>query len=208
MSRPETQKPLSLYASPQERAEVEKRANMYTLLKSLHYLEDLYFTSSNFDASQYEANCLEFIGKIKALQNATGFVPKTFAEEYDMHVQYALKRLEAGIPATQEFGVRKKEISQAAVAETTQLFISTMDCVQMSMLGIDQLQPYLRDLLSHLDKLPHLGTDFVAKETTRKWLKLCSDMSISDRFSEEQGRQLHHDLDNAYHHFKLSLDQR
>ncbi|KAL0224443.1 hypothetical protein P9112_003833 [Eukaryota sp. TZLM1-RC] len=207
MAKPDPQKPLALYNNPRERAEVEKRANMYTLLKSLHYLEDLYFTMTNFDTSQYESHCSELIGKIKALQNATGFNPKTFSSEYDMHVDYALKRLDAGIPATQEFGLVKKEINMSAVANTTQLFISAMDCVQMNMLGVDQLHPYLRDLLSHLDSHAHLPTDFVSKELVRKWLKKFSEVGVSHQLSEDEGKQLHHDLDNSYDEFKKSLDR-
>ncbi|KAL0232915.1 hypothetical protein GEMRC1_011662 [Eukaryota sp. GEM-RC1] len=205
-SSTDTSRPLPLYSNPRERSEVEKRANMFTLLKSLHFLEDIYLTASNVDTSQYEDQCTELIGKIKALENATGFNPKTFADEYDMTVDYALKRLESGIPASQEFGTVKKKINQAAVADTTQLFISTMDLVQMNMLGVDQLQPYLRDLLSHLDKHSHLATDFESKVTARKWLKTCSTMSINDSLSEDQGKQLFHDLDNSFHNFKKSLD--
>lgn len=82
-----------------------------------------------------------------------------------------------------------------------------MDKVRLDLRAMDQLQPDLRDLKDTMDRLSILPGDFEGKEKVQGWVNTFSSMSASEELTDEQARQLTHDLEVAYNAFNRLLHQ-
>jgi len=82
-----------------------------------------------------------------------------------------------------------------------------MDKVRLDLRAMDQLQPDLRDLLETMNRLSLLPSDFEGKGKVQNWVDTFSKMSASDELTDEQARQLTHDLEESYNAFNRILHQ-
>ena len=130
---------------------------------------------------------------------------ETFMELYSMDCPRATERLlKMGIPEPMKGGA--DEASHAVtVAETVQLFITTMDAVKLDQRAVDELQPLLSDLNDALTRFPDTPNDFEPNFKIQKWLFKLNDMRAIEEISDEDSRQLYHDLDSAYSEFTRYL---
>ena len=129
-------------------------------------------------AKEYEAACLNLIAKFKTLRSALrdNGVPDVehFMSAYSMECPAAVQRLiHSGVPATIEHGQARNdaESAVASVAETVQHFITTMDGLKLNLSAVDQLFPYLTDLVAALHKVPQLPPDFEGKVKLKEWMR-------------------------------------
>ncbi len=82
-----------------------------------------------------------------------------------------------------------------------------MDKVRLEMRAMDQLQPDLRDLMDTMNRLTLVPGDFEGKQKMQSWIDTFSTMSASDELTEEQARQLTHDLEVSYNAFNRLLHE-
>jgi ESCRT-I complex subunit VPS28 len=87
------------------------------------------------------------------------------------------------------------------VAETVQRFITAMDAVKLDQRAVDDLQPYLSDLSDALARLPGTPKDFAPQSKVDSWVQKFNSLRAVDEISEEDARQLLHDLGTAYDEF-------
>ena len=80
-----------------------------------------------------------------------------------------------------------------------------MDAVKLEQRAVDELQPLLSDLLHSLTKVPDTPTDFEPTLKVQKWFQFFNKMKASDEISDDDSRQLFHDLDSAYTEFTRFL---
>ncbi|KAI8567545.1 hypothetical protein RHMOL_Rhmol02G0130300 [Rhododendron molle] len=73
-----------------------------------------------------------------------------------------------------------------------------MDALQMNMITVDQVHPLLSDLLSSLNKLTILPSDFEGKTKMKEWILMLSKMGAADGLTKQQVRQLLFDLESSY----------
>lgn len=79
-----------------------------------------------------------------------------FMLTYNMQCPMAVRRMKSGMPATLEHGGAQPDATKSsayAVAETVQHFITTMDCLKINMVAVDQVYPLLSDLLQGLNRV-------------------------------------------------------
>jgi len=94
------------------------------------------------------------------------------------------------------------------VAETVQFFITAMDAVKLEQRAVDELQPLLSDLMDALSRLPETPKDFEPYNRVKVWLQKLNSLRAVDEISEEDARQLSHDLDAAYAEFHRYLKRK
>ena len=72
---------------------------------------------------------------------------------------------------------------------------------------MDMLQPDLRDLLETMNRLSLVPSNFEGKEKVQSWIDTFASMSASDELTDDQARQLTHDLEVSYSAFNKLLHQ-
>ncbi|KNC76690.1 hypothetical protein SARC_10826 [Sphaeroforma arctica JP610] len=80
-----------------------------------------------------------------------------------------------------------------------------MDSLKLGIVAVDEINPYLNDILESMQKVTTLPSDFEGKITMREWLKKTNAMKASDELTEDDVRQLSHDLEKAHTAFYRSL---
>jgi ESCRT-I complex subunit VPS28 len=130
---------------------------------------------------------------------------ETFMALYQMDCPRAAERLlKMGVPEPVK-GATEDTNHAVTVAETVQIFITTMDAVKLEQRAVDELQPLLSDLYDVLTRLTETPNDFEPNRKVQYWLKKLNDMRAIDEIDDEQARQLYHDLDSAYSEFTRFL---
>lgn len=141
---------------------------------------------------------------------------------YQMDCPRATHRLlHMGVPEpTKDAGTNSSSHQHAVtVAETVQHFITTMDAVKLDLRAVDELQPLLSDLMAALNQLPDIITPTATNDGSsnnssglsgpvdkvRKWLVKLNNMRAIDVITEDDARQLSHDLDSSYSEFSRYL---
>eukprot|EP00898_Chlorokybus_atmophyticus_P003952 jgi/Chlat1/4558/Chrsp29S04463 len=210
-----------LWNDKKEREMYESFADLYAIIKTTEKLEKAYVRDAVTPA-EYEPACLKLIAQFKTLKSSLkDTVPdvERFAATYKLDCPAALTRLLhsgmtsnidlARIPATVEFGKPKRDDSGSSrvVAETVQHFITAMDSVKLGQVAVDQLYPYVSDILQSMHKLPQLPPDFEGKEKCKAWLVQMNKMQASDELTDAQARQLMFDLESSYNSFMANLHQ-
>ncbi|CAM9683516.1 unnamed protein product [Scytosiphon promiscuus] len=114
-----------------------------------------------------------------------------------------------GVPATvlhRQVDERDQIGRARQAAETTQCFITAMDALKLEQRAVDEVQPLIYDLSDRLNKVDGLPNDYEGIQKTREWLVTLNSMRAADELSEDQARQLLHDLDNSYSAFFRYLE--
>ena len=200
------EEPIELYESSRERELFDEQANLYAIILATEHLERAYARDA-VEPKEYTGQCKKLISQFKLAERVLrdDMNTETFMALYQMDCPRAVERLlKMGIPEPMKGGT--DEASHAVtVAETVQHFITTMDAVKLDQRAVDELQPLLSDLNDVLIRVPETPTDFEPNRKIQKWLEKLNAMRAVDEISDEDSRQLYHDLDSAYTEFTRYL---
>ncbi|KAJ3426636.1 vacuolar protein sorting 28 isoform 2 vps28 [Anaeramoeba flamelloides] len=207
-------KPLKLFTNTKEREKVDNFANLYSIIKTVDFLERAYVRDA-ISSEDYTKECGKLISQFKVALDSVGMKIENVSQwmkNYGMNCKAAEKTLiEQGVPSTIIHGNNyEKEQGESGVFifQTASFFITAMDSVKLNMIAVDQLQPVLSDLLNSLNKIDKLKPDFDGKVRITKWLKTLNTMMASDELSNEQSRQLLFDLETSYNLLNSTLKQK
>jgi len=126
-----------------------------------------------------------------------------FFDRYKIDCPAAKNRLLKKLPATEETESRSFELA----AKTAALFVTVMDLVKMSYVEVDQLSPYVRDLVNVLKVNKTIPSTFSGIARLEVWDQKLKGMRAAESITEADGRQLHHDLETSHDEF-MNLLQR
>eukprot|EP00976_Prorocentrum_cordatum_P092210 1188838-Prorocentrum_minimum.AAC.2 len=209
--------PVTLWTTKKEKEIINNKADLFALIKTVDRLEKAYVRDA-ISAKEYETTCLNMIAKFKTLMGTMqDQVPSVmdFIKMYHMECPAAVNRLlVSGIPATIEHGNSGRSStaggggSEVFVAETVQLFITTMDALKINMTAVDNLYPLLTDLVQSMNKLVFLEPEFEGKVKIKEWLARLNNMRASDELSEDESRQLLFNLESSYGAVVQKLKER
>uniref|UniRef100_A0A0C9QX01 Vacuolar protein sorting-associated protein 28 homolog n=1 Tax=Wollemia nobilis TaxID=56998 RepID=A0A0C9QX01_9CONI len=202
-------KEVKLWNDKREREMYDNFADLFAIIRTMEKLEKAYVRDV-ISPKDYEPECTKLIAQFKTLTTSLkDTVPSVdrFMETYKMDCPAAVNRLlVSGIPATVEHKAQSSDMGTAvAVAECVQHFITAMDSLKLNMMAVDQVHPPLSDLLSALNKVPQLSSDFEGKLKMREWISRLNKMSAADELTEQQARQLLFDLETSYNAFINAL---
>jgi len=208
---PRPKEKVQLYQGPREREKYDNMADLYAIIKTVEHLEKAYVKDA-IPADKYEPACTKLIAQYRTACGLVEMNVDAFAQMYKLDCPAALRRLSAGIPATLEHqtGSTNSGNQEAVVAQVVQHFITTSDLVKLCSgeqgnVSVDQLLPYLRDLLDALNKMPSLSPDFVGKAKIKEWIKVLTPQPASYQLTDEQVRQISFDLESSHDAFFKSL---
>jgi len=204
--------PVKLWTNKKEREEYDSFADLFAIIKTMEKLEKAYVRDA-VKPDEYEKECLNLITKFKTLSGSLrSTVPDVehFMRTYRMDCPAAVHRLlRAGVPATIEHGRPRVDDGSGgavSVAETVQHFITTMDALKLDLRAVDQIFPYLSELVQSLHKVPQLPPDFEGKEKMKEWITRLNRLRASDELAEDQIRQLLFDLESTYQTFMRAIN--
>jgi len=203
---------VQLYQGPREREKYDNMADLYAIIKTVEHLEKAYVKDA-IPADKYEPACTKLIAQYRTACGLVEMNVDEFATLYKLDCPAAMRRLKAGIPATLEHQTAASSgggNQQAVVAQVVQHFITTSDLVKLCSgeqgnVSVDQLLPYLRDLLDALNKMPALSPDFIGKAKIKEWIKILTPQPASYQLTDEQVRQISFDLESSHDAFFKSL---
>ena len=122
--------------------------------------------------------------------------------------------LRAGVPATtlhNTADTNNKQDATAVIFETTTNIITAQNVLEMHLndmtVDVDEIQPYLTDVMDTLTRVPNLPANFEPVEKLRKWLSDLHQMRASEELSGELFRQLKHDLETINGSFYRFLNE-
>ncbi len=205
-----------LYENSREREIYDEQANLYAIIMATEHLERAYARDA-VEPKEYTAQCKKLISQFKLAErvlrssnNSKGSITtvEEFMSRYQMDCPRAEERLlKMGIPEPMKGGTHDDVSHAVTVAETVQHFITTMDAIKLDQRAVDEIQPLLSDLNDVLLRIPDLppNDDFVPLQKVSKWLQKLNSMRAVDEISDDDSRQLYHDLDSAYSEFTRYL---
>jgi len=194
-------RPLKLGTSPAERQKWDDLANLFGIVKSCELLEKA-LAHNAIDANGYRKECLQLIDNFKTARKLTQLETNAqlvnFMREYRLESPLAYQRLVVdGVP---QHTAPDKE--KHLVAATTQHFITLKDSLELNVRSVDGLQPLFIELM---DALRRLRMDFNGRDRLEAWVVKLNGLKASDEISEEEARQLKHDLEVSYTSFQTTL---
>jgi len=195
---------VKLAQNNKEREMYDNLADLYSIIKTVEYLEKAYVRDS-CTAREYTPACTKLIAQFNTALNLVGpnFNLEKFLQDYRLDCRAAIDRLtRSKVPATVEHRIPGGGNEARMVAEAVQYFITTMDSLKLNMTAVDQVQPLIVDLNACLNKI---GDDFEGKEKVAQWLTILNMKQASDELDEPQVRQMLFDLESAYNAFHKSL---
>ena len=201
---PKLAQEIRLYENSREREEIDNRANVFALVKTIQALEKAYLKDAVTPAV-YASQCSILLAQYTA---AFKVVKEKFPSVEDFMTRYlldcpaALERIKEGRPLTvQDDGGNVQKL----IAEIVSLFITVMDRLRLEIKAMDELHPDVKDLFETMSKMRSLPWDFEGRSKVKKWLDNLNAMSASDELSEDQVRQMLFDLESAYNDFNRFL---
>ena len=209
-----------LYENSREREIYDEQANLYAIIIATEHLERAYARDA-VEPKEYTAQCKKLISQFKLAErvlrsssnsssSSKGMMTtvEEFMTRYQMDCPRAEERLlKMGIPEPMKGGTHDDVSHAVTVAETVQHFITTMDAIKLDQRAVDEIQPLLSDLNDVLLRIPDLppNEEFVPLQKVSKWLQKLNSMRAVDEISDDDSRQLYHDLDSAYSEFTRYL---
>jgi len=199
---------IKLYENRKDREYHDNMAELFAIIVSVERLEKAY-VKDLVKAEDYTKACQVMIAKFKTIKDMLhDSVPNVeiFFKDFHLDCPAAKHRLlKIGVPATVEHGGSSHDSSKHTtyVAQCVQYFITAMDGLKLEITAIDQIQPFINDIVDALHKVPLKDYDGKAKMT--QWLQTLNQMKASDELSEDQIRQLSFDLEVSYNSFYKSL---
>ena len=202
----EEEEEIPLYHTSREREAYDEKANLFAIILATEHLERAFARDAISD-KDYTVQCKKLISQFRLAERVLpdGMTAETFIQVYQMDCPRATERLlKMGVPEPIK-GSSEDASHAVTVAETVQIFITTMDAVKLEQRAVDELQPLLADLMDVLTRLPETPNDFEPNRKVQKWLQKLNAMRAVDEISDNDSRQLYHDLDSAYSEFTRYL---
>jgi len=197
---------IPLYETSRQREEYDEQANLFSIIVATEHLERA-FARDAINAKEYTETCKKLLSQFRLAERVlpSGMTTETFMQLYQMDCPRAEERLlKMGVPEPLK-GDGDDTSHAVTIAETVQIFITTMDAVKLEQRAVDELQPLLSDLMDVLTRLPETPNDFEPNRKVQKWLQKLNAMRAVDEINDEDSRQLYHDLDSAYAEFNRYL---
>jgi ESCRT-I complex subunit VPS28 len=204
---------IKLAESRKEEENINELAEYYAIIKSADIVEAAYSRDA-ISAQEYNEACTKLISQFKTTNAAlitAGLItsPESFFRDYQVDCPRAFDRLvRDGVPATVMHGKVDSRSDVKIVAETVQAFITAMDCLKLSQWAVDQVQPLIADLVSSLNNVAGLPSDFDGLSKMKTWLQKLNSLRASYVLDEDEARQLSFDLENAYQSFHSFLSKK
>jgi len=204
---------IALHTTPTERRKLDDLSELYSLLRTSEKLEWA-FARDAVAPDEYTEACMRLIAQYKSTERAlqadgTMGDVREFIAKYNVDCPRAVERLiTVGVPATTMHGLSTSGSSSKShvllSAEVTQMFITTMDAVNLNRRAVDEVQPLIGDLVSALNRAEVLVPGF-NKKPLQDWLVTLNAMRAADELDDGQLRQLAFDLDASYSEFMKRL---
>ena len=193
--------PIPLFA-PSERTAFENMKAYYALLRTLNALEEQ-FIRSNVSKDVYMGKVREFLKKIDSLKSVVRVPPEDFCRMYGVQDDFrlAIERCKNGPPVENE--------PQAAllVANTVSAFIGISDLLAMEKFDCESLASPVSSVVHYLQSNPKIPAGWPDLAKLAKWNEKFSGMMVSDEITEDEARQLQHDVAQAHEKFMQRLGQ-
>jgi len=195
-------KKIRLATQPQEKKIYDILANLFSIIKTTEALEALY-SNSAVSQQEYQKQCSMLISHFKTARKKAEMEKdediRTFMKTHKLDCPLAYTRLvEFPVPDTGSSAGGGVKV----VAETTQHFITLKDALALNIKAVDEIQPLLTDLV---DSASRSLVKFHGQERLTEWLADLHRMKASEELSDEQRRQMMHDIDAAYSSFHMAL---
>jgi ESCRT-I complex subunit VPS28 len=200
---------VDLYHTSREREAYDEQANLFAIILATEHLERAYARDA-ISAAEYTEQCKKLLSQFRLAERAlaNGMTTETFMSIYDMDCPRAAERLlKMGVPEAIKQGGDDYGHS-VTIAETVQHFITAMDAVKLDQRAVDELHPLLSDLNDVLTRLPETPNDFEPNRKVQMWLLKLNEMRAVEEITDEDSRQLYHDLDLAYAEFTRYLKRK
>eukprot|EP00892_Ulva_mutabilis_P008753 jgi/Ulvmu1/624/UM001_0632.1 len=184
-----------LYSNHAERTYVEDCANLFGLLKAMELLETAWIRD-NVDSDDYQRLCQRLISQKRLLFDGE-FKAKvgdlrTFAKDYDMHVNRAIRRYDKGVPETME-SLSSKGQDGAALITVTQAILEFKDAIFMNMTDVDWIIPNLNNILQGLRGVSRIKPDTPQLVKLTSWISRLQDRPKHEKLTDDEGRELSFD---------------
>eukprot|EP00919_Chromeraceae_sp_WS-2016_P028683 GHVR01067854.1.p1 GENE.GHVR01067854.1~~GHVR01067854.1.p1 ORF type:complete len:206 (+),score=33.49 GHVR01067854.1:28-645(+) len=182
-------------------------ANMYAIIKTVEALENA-FVNGRCNPSEYEQECVTLLTHFRMVQSAVKHKYPDLNEYFNEHkMQCELARnrlLVEGIPATRLYPSHTAQDDQKALLtfQISTAFINLLDTLKLNETAVDSVQPPLLDLVSKLTQLSSLPSELKGVSRIKDWVTKMNVMAACDNLSENDVRQLTHDVDTAYSSFE------
>ncbi|BAM81233.1 similar to vacuolar protein sorting-associated protein VPS28 [Cyanidioschyzon merolae strain 10D] len=204
--------------SPAEHETLVAMADLYAIITCVEYLERAWRANAVSD-EDYTRNCSRLIAQFRATrQLVMDDVPSviSFLEEYHLAARAAMNRLQVGVPATVEHAnssdeTRRRNFTAAAI-QATEAFLTFRDALELGERSVDRLLPYLREILLVLGRMGAVfgtadGDATVQRERIVQWVRRLDAMHAYEQITEEDKRQLAHDVDTLYDTFRRRVGE-
>lgn len=218
---------VELWESNTERQRWQSLGDLYVAMKTTEHLDSA-FLSHSLSSEDYTEQCYRLIAQYKTIANTLAGGDESKQKEYGErfmrewglgHCQRARTRLMTeGVPITSLHSGGESRGESVHVAETVSRFITAMDALKLDMKAVDDIQPLCNDLVSSLNRHPREARDSATpavkaavaslneqRDALSRWLLQLNSMSANEELTDEQVRQLSHDLERAYAAFHSSL---
>jgi len=129
-----------------------------------------------------------------------------------MECSRATERIRIGIPVTVEAPTMKTapntanpeaNASAALVVAATENFITLLDAIKIGMVEKDTLHPLLVEIIQAVNKVTE--EEFENKGKIVQWLITLNQMRAVEKLDDDQARDFHYDMEQAYFGFKATL---
>ena len=185
----------------------EKCADLYSIIRATELVEELYYENMT-ESYEYTVQCKKLILQFDItlsdlIEKKAVSSMEEFFDRYKIDCPAAKNRLLKKLPATEETESRSFELA----AKTAQLFVTVMDVVKLNTFEVDQLSPYIRDLVNALKVNKTIPSSFAGTSRLEVWDQKLKGMKAADSITEADGRQLYHDLETSNDEF-MNLLQR
>ncbi|CUT99238.1 Vacuolar protein sorting associated protein [Echinococcus multilocularis] len=187
---------VQLWKTPSEREKIRNLAEVYALINTLQFLQKAYIKDC-IKEQEYATSCRKLLSQFKgafSLVKSEFLTVESFVEKYKMDCPGALKVINEGLTIED----RDKKL----LIRCTELFITTIDRLNMDQLAKDQIQPDIRNLWECMHGLSFIPSDFDGKKRIKHWLDVMEPMDASEELSPTQGRQLLFDMETSFDKFK------
>lgn len=197
----------------QERRELDKDANLYSLIRTCEHLERG-FVNGCIPQDVYERHCQLLFAQFNTIRTALKSQQldvSEFIRQHSMDCPLAVERLlGTGIAATKlhQMSVTDPTNESLYVFETSQHLTTVMDTLKLNMRSIDELVPPFKEMLSSFSKIGSLPADLDGLDTCKDWLYTLNAMSAADELNDAQARQFSMDLENCYNAFHKWLREK
>jgi len=206
ISRPKASR-IELWSTNKERSSYEQLSNIFAIIRATEDLESSY-EKGVIPQVDYERECEKLINQFKVSENAGIIQGDVFFREQGLGAEY-MRAYERLVRKKEPIKLAQKDVGNQAVevAHAVQSFITAIDVLALDQKAVDQLQPYISELIVSLRKIRSLS-NFDGLVKLDDWLQILSKKKAYDDLSEDDIRQLKFDLDTCYSSFKAQLEKK